>query len=125
MKKKTRSSLVKLADKHFSIYIRQRGTIDGFNYCVTCKKRQPWQELQTGHFQSRRHYSTRWDPMNCAPQCVGCNMFKQGEQYLFGLAIDANWGAGTADSLILKAKQTVKLSTADLEAIVERYKTSS
>ena len=30
---------------------------------------------------SRKHYATRWLEMNVAVQCVGCNMFKSGEQY--------------------------------------------
>lgn len=122
MKKKSRSKLVKEADRVFSIYMRQKGAVDGYNQCITCRKSLPWQQLQLGHFQSRRHYSTRWDEQNTAPQCIADNMFKQGEQYLFGLAIDKRYGQGTADSLILKAKQTVKLSTADLENLIEKYK---
>lgn len=122
MKKKSRSKLVKDLDKVFSLYIRNRDSVDGRGSCVTCGATKNITEAHCGHFQSRRHYSTRWDEKNCAFQCAGCNLFKQGEQYLFGLAIDKRFGKGTADSLILQAKQTVKLSTADLEELIERYK---
>jgi hypothetical protein len=49
--------------------------------------------------------STRYDEQNCQVQCVGCNMFKFGEQFKFSLALDSKYGKGTAEDLLHKAKK--------------------
>ena len=79
------SKLKKELDKWFSLYIRLRDANDfGLVQCFTCGVVKPYNKgMQCGHFQSRSHLSTRFDEVNCQPQCVGCNMFKQGEQYKF------------------------------------------
>ena len=120
-RKKTRSQVVKKLDKIFSIYIRTRFSINEIAQCFTCGKKNHWKKLQCGHFQSRRHYSTRWDTVNCQVQCSGCNVFKSGEQFLFGRRLDAKYGHGTADKLYKKARKTVKLSTLDLEMLINKY----
>jgi len=57
----------------------------------------------------------------CKVQCSGCNVFKAGEQFLFGRRLDAKYGHGTADKLYQKARKTVKLSTIDLEMLINKY----
>ena len=96
--------------------------IDEIATCFTCGKQDHWKKLQNGHFQSRRHYSTRWDEMNCQVQCAGCNVFKYGEQYIFGNKLDQKFGEGTSRRLHIKGKQIVKLSDSDLEDLIKRYK---
>jgi len=120
-KKKTRGQVVKLLDKVFSIYIRKRFSVNDFSECFTCGKKDHWKNLQCGHFQSRKHYSTRWNETNCQVQCSGCNVFKCGEQFIFGQKLDAKYGEGTAEKLYIKAKQTVKLSTNDLQMLIKYY----
>ena len=121
-KKLTRSKLVKKLDTIFSQYIRQKNSIDEIATCFTCGKSDHWKKLQNGHFQSRRHYSTRWDEVNCQLQCAGCNVFKYGEQYIFGNKLDQKFGEGTSRRLHIKGKQIVKLSDSDLEDLIKRYK---
>ena len=121
-KKLTRSKLVKKLDTIFSQYIRQKNSIDEIATCFTCGKQDHWKKLQNGHFQSRRHYSTRWDEVNCQVQCAGCNVFKYGEQYIFGNKLDQKFGEGTSRRLHIKGKQIVKLSDSDLEDLIKRYK---
>lgn len=126
MKKKTRSQLVKEADKYFSLYIRYRDgekTPDGwYANCITCDVRKPIKELQAGHFMSRRFYATRWDDLNVQVQCVGCNMFRSGEQYKFGKEIDLLYGDGTADRLAQECKAIRKITTSELEQIISDAK---
>ena len=110
-KKKTRSQVVKLLDSVFSEWIRRRYAKDEVAMCVTCTKQDHWKKLQAGHFQSRKHYSTRWDETNVQVQCAGCNVFRYGEQY-----------KGTAEELAEKARQIVKFSTAELEEMIQKYK---
>ena len=78
--------------------------------------------MQNGHFQSRKHLSTRWDKENCQVQCVGCNMFKAGEQYKFAINLDAKYGEGKAEELELKARTIMKVSRIDYEEKITYYK---
>ena len=87
-KKLTRSKIVKKLDAVFSQYIRQKNAINEIATCFTCGKQDHWKKLQNGHFQSRRFYSTRWNEQNCQVQCSGCNVFKYGEQFIFGKKLD-------------------------------------
>lgn len=121
-KKPSRSKVIKQLDTVFSKYIRQREAVNEIATCFTCGKRDHWKRLQNGHFQSRKHYSTRWDEINCQVQCAGCNVFKYGEQFIFGQNLDIKYGLGTANELYLKAKKTVKISTVDLQDMVKHYK---
>tara|TARA_R110000765_G_scaffold3856_2_gene12159 strand:- start:577 stop:966 length:390 start_codon:yes stop_codon:yes gene_type:complete len=121
-KKLTRSKIVKKLDTIFSQYIRQKNAVDEIATCFTCGKEDHWKKLQNGHFQSRRHYSTRWDEINCQVQCAGCNVFKYGEQYVFGNKLDSKFGEGTSRRLHIKAQEIVKLSDNELEDLIKRYK---
>ena len=77
--------------------------------------------MQNGHFQSRSFLATRFDEENCQPQCVACNMFKQGEQYKFALALDSKYGEGKAEELEILAKSVVKFSRSDYEDKISYY----
>lgn len=121
-KKASRSKVIKQLDSVFSKYIRQRDAVNEIATCFTCGKRDHWKRLQNGHFQSRKHYSTRWDETNCQVQCAGCNVFKYGEQFLFGQNLDVKYGLGTSNELYLKAKKTVKISTVELQDMIKHYK---
>ena len=122
-KKPSRSKLVKKLDNIFSQYIRLREADNsGFTTCFTCGKKDHWKKLQNGHFQSRRHYATRWDERNCQVQCSGCNVFKYGEQFLFAKYLDERFYAGLSDELYFKSKQIVKFSNLDIELLITKYK---
>jgi|TARA_R110000868_G_scaffold314885_1_gene575811 hypothetical protein len=121
MKKISRSKLIKKLDTVFSLYIRQRYSINEISKCFTCGKEDHYKKLQCGHFQSRKHYSTRWDEINCQVQCAGCNVFKYGEQFIFGKNLNLEFGEGTSEALYLKAKQITKFSNNDLEDLITNY----
>ena len=123
MKSKSINQLVAELDKVFSIFIRLRDIdADGFSYCVTCGKPMTLKTSQCGHFISRRHFATRWEEKNCAAQCVGCNMFAQGKQYEFGLAIDTRFGIGTAQKLLIQSKNKFKKDKSILNILINKYK---
>ena len=120
---KTISKLKKALDKWFSLFIRLRESEEGLVQCFTCNKVSHYKSgMQNGHFQSRKHLSTRWDLKNCQVQCVGCNMFKAGEQYKFSLNLDAKYGEGTAEELELLARTIMKFSRIDYEEKISYYK---
>ena len=119
----TISKLKKKLDVLFSQYIRRRNADHlGRVKCFTCGIEKHWKEQQAGHFQSRSHHSTRWDEVNVQVQCVKCNMYRQGEQYKFGMYLDQRFGDGTAEELEYRAKTIVKLNRVDYEESIERYK---
>ena len=122
--KLSRSKIVKKLDAIFSQYIRLKDADHkGDVSCFTCGKVSHYKVgMQCGHFQSRKHYATRWLEMNVAVQCVGCNMFKSGEQYIFGKYLDEKFGYGTAEELYIKSKETVKYSNDELLEKIKHYK---
>ena len=121
-KKVSRSSLIKKLDTEFSLYIRKRYSKNNIATCYTCGKQDNYKNLQCGHFQSRKHYSTRWDEVNCQVQCYSCNVMRYGEQYKFGLFLNAQFGEDTASGLMMKAKTTLKIKDFELIYMIENYK---
>jgi hypothetical protein len=121
---KSISKLKKELDKWFSLYIRLReATDEGMVQCFTCGKVAHYKAgMQCGHFQSRRFLSTRWDEKNCQVQCVGCNMFKSGEQWKFGMKLNAKYGVGTSAELEYVSKQSLKLKRYEYEEEIAYYK---
>tara|TARA_R110000787_G_scaffold130143_1_gene242071 strand:- start:1101 stop:1487 length:387 start_codon:yes stop_codon:yes gene_type:complete len=116
-KKLTRSKLVKKLDNIFSQYIRLSNSVNDIAECVTCNKKDHWKKMQCGHFQSRKHYSTRWDERNVAVQCAGCNVFRYGEQFKFSLYL----GVKLSEELLQKSRETVKFADVDLLEMIENY----
>jgi hypothetical protein len=123
---KTISKLKKELDKWFSLYIRLRGaTPEGSVQCFTCSRISHYKSgMQCGHFQSRRHHSTRWNELNCQVQCVKCNMYEQGEQFRFGIGLDGKYGEGTSEELEFLARTIMKVSRIDYEEKISYYKSA-
>lgn len=123
-KPKTVSQLKKLADQAFSTYVRLRDADKyGLANCISCGARKPWKELQNGHFVSRTSSTLRYDEENCNAQCVGCNMFKQGNQYAYSIALDLKYGDGTAKKLHDQRFETHKFTRDELQEIIDDSKT--
>lgn len=116
------TKLVKKLDAVFSKYIRwYYADANGYVECYTCNVQKPVKEMQCGHFQSRKHRSTRWHTNNCRPQCVKCNMYSQGEQYTFGKLLEAEIGKENVDEIVATSKRTLKLTKVDLECLIDYY----
>jgi len=122
---KSISKLKKELDKWFSLYIRiKNATDEGMVQCVTSGRTYHYKKIHAGHFMSRRHLATRWCELNVAPQSAADNLFGQGEQYKFGLALDQKYGEGTAEELQFKARQTIKMTRSDYEEKISYYKST-
>ena len=121
---KTISKLKKELDKYFSLFIRLRdATAEGVVQCFTCSRISHYKSgMQNGHFQSRRHHSTRWDETNCQVQCIKCNMYEQGEQFKFGMALEGKYGEGTSEELEFLSRTIMKVSRIDYEEKISYYK---
>ena len=120
---KTISKLKKELDKWFSLFIRLRDATDeGMVQCFTSGRAYHYKNIHAGHFMSRKCLSTRFCEINVQPQSIGDNLFGQGEQYKFGLNLDAKYGEGTAEELQFKSRHTLKLSRIDYEDKIGYYK---
>ncbi len=120
---KSISKLKKELDKWFSLYIRLRdATNEGMVQCFTSNRVYHYKQIHAGHFMSRRCLSTRWCEINVQPQSAADNLFGQGEQFKFGLNLDAKYGEGTAEELQYKAKTIQKFSRVDYEEKISYYK---
>lgn len=123
MKKKiSRKNLVKRLDNVFSLYIRLKDSDNEMVECFTCGKIAHFKNnMQCGHFQSRKFYATRWDVDNCKVQCKSCNVYKYGEQYKFGLRLDKEIGNNISEKLLIKSRKTIKYSNHDLQEMILYY----
>jgi len=120
---KTISKLKKELDKWFSLYIRLRDATDqGMVQCFTSGRVYHYKSIHAGHFMSRKCLSTRFCEVNVQPQSAADNLFGQGQQYKFGLNLDAKYGEGTAEDLQIKSRQTQKFSRIDYEEKIGYYK---
>lgn len=120
-RKVSRKNLIKKLDSVFSLYIRRRHAKNDIAQCYTCGKKDHYKKLQNGHFMSRKSYATRWDETNCQVQCVKCNMFEQGMSYVFGLNLNKQFGEGTAEALLRKSKEILKLSNDEVISLITKY----
>lgn len=101
-KRKTPAQLKKELDRVFSIYVR----LIGPKVCYTCGKAGT---LQCGHFVSRQYLATRWELDNCRPQCVGCNLFGNGQLLDFEENLIKELGAERVSELKQMRHQVLKL----------------
>ena len=116
------TKLKKKADAVFSQYVRLRDSENGIAECITCGKQAHWKTLQAGHFVTRSCNYLRFNEQNVNAQCVGCNMFKSGEQYQYSKNLDLKYGSGTAEELFSLRHKTHKLTTSELEQIISDAK---
>lgn len=120
-KKKTRSQLIKELDKVFSIYIRNRDSDwRGYGKCITCPKTKRWQEMDAGHYISRRFLGTRWNEKNVNIQCKGCNSFFSGRQDEYALVLIRRYGQQILKEL--NAEKKKEISTKEIIEKTQEYK---
>jgi hypothetical protein len=114
--------LTKKLDRIFSVFVRLSGTKkDHSTKCFTCEKVLHWREIQCGHFQSRRFYSTRFHELNCKPQCYACNIGLSGNQYTFGVNLDKLHGQGTAESMVRMSREVKKFTSGEMMDMIAHY----
>ncbi len=120
-KKKTLAQLKKMADKVFSTWVRMQGAIDFNNSCYTCYKPYKVKELQAGHFVSRTHLNTRWEPRNVKPQCFACNVWKRGEGARFAKHLIQEYGPSIIEELDMQRSVIKQMKRADYEDLINEY----
>lgn len=109
-----RSQLIGYADKYHSAYIRGLS-----EYCYTCDRQ--FEELQNGHFMSRRFIRTRWDNTNCHPQCNECNVEKGGNLIVYEQRLRREYGDEAIDNLKQLARSGNKFTLAEIQEVIDQY----
>lgn len=89
--------------------------------CSTCGFKGELKDFHNGHVFSRKFIIIRFNPQNCAPQCPKCNIFGNGEQYLFSKFVEQFHGEGTMDKLHSLLQSKEKISKPEREAIYKVY----
>lgn len=119
---KTKKRLTKEADRVFSLYIRNRGADHGRNNCYTCGVNLPVEELQCGHFRSRRFLATRWHPFNCWPQCNECNVESNGNLEVYEQKLVSQYGQDAVDGIYELSHSYAGVTEDELRDIIQTYK---
>lgn len=119
---RTRKSLIKEADRVFSLYVRKRGSTYGYNHCYTCGKYLPIDELQAGHFINRRYTNVRWHVLNVWPQCHHCNVDLGGNIDKYERKLVAMYSALAVEALEDLAYTNDGLPDYEIREIIDKYK---
>lgn len=116
--------LEKKLDEVYSLYIRMSHADEkGMVQCYTCSKRDHWKKMQCGHYISRRHKSTRWYEKNTKVQCVGCNVFNQGNGPAFAQHLIKDYGPSILEELEIKKNNIFKGGKVEISFLTEEYNT--
>jgi hypothetical protein len=125
-KKKADKSEVELLqdeyDEVFSLYIRHRGAKDGKNHCFTCGNHLPIMRLQCGHYESRRHLSTRWHEENSEPQCYYCNITLDGNYVVYKQKMIEKYGERHLVMLNNLKRKEFKIAAFEYRILIDNMK---
>lgn len=123
-KLKTLGSLKKKAWKLCSEYVRKREADEGgFVHCYTCGAPIHWKyEAQAGHSIPSRNNAVLLDDSICRPQCYVCNIRKNGQHHIFATKLIQENGLEWWEKKLEGARQIVKYTRADMEALIESFK---
>ncbi len=121
---KSKRALIKKLDTVFSLWIRNKyADSNGMVKCYTCNTIKPASQMQCGHFISRAVYATRWEPDNCKPQDIACNIYHQGQQYEFGKRLEAELGITRVEELRAMRHNISRFTISDYEDMIKFYST--
>jgi len=110
-------------DRVFSLAVRKKAADEnGYVACCTCSRRLHYTRMTCGHFRKRRHLSTRWLFLNCAPQCQYCNGNESKTDIIFEKYLEENRGEGTVNKLIVLSHQYKSYTVQEIISMIELIK---
>jgi hypothetical protein len=98
-KKMTISRLRNKVWKVFSLYIRQKGSVNGYNRCVTCGDVKEIAELHSGHFRHGKTIECYFDERNVHPQCPKCNLYLSGNIIEYYPFMEREYGTSVIEEI--------------------------
>lgn len=121
-KAKKKPDLVKKLDRVFSLYIRLRDTIPGgYVRCISCGQVKKFEDVDCGHFHSRRHMATRFSEDNAHAECRFCNRFSADHLIGYERNLIRKIGRQKFDLLNVKAHSACHYLDCELEEMIRHY----
>ena len=112
--------MIKKLDTIFSQFVRLRDTDEyGYGACITCGEYFHYDDLECGHFRSRRHLTTRWREENAHAQCKKCNQAEDIGAYM--IAMLNLHGMGVASNIIEMSKASYKFTKDEYKEMYVHY----
>lgn len=113
------------ADAQCSLFIRLKNSDwRGYTKCYTCDKVAHYKDgMQCGHFISRGSHKLRFEEKNLRVQCVGCNVYKNGNYIEFTMRMIAEKGKAFVEKLRKEGKESKTFSVEELKEISNKFKT--
>lgn len=122
--KRTRKPVdfTKKLDKVFSAYIRLRDVMpNGCFRCISCGQIKTFKQGDCGHYYSRRHMATRWDPNNAHMECTCCNRVSSDHLIGYRKNLILKIGLEKVDSLDVKANSSKHWLDSELKEMIDYY----
>lgn len=119
---KSKPNLVKKLDRIFSLYIRLRDVMpNGYVRCISCGKIKSFEDVDCGHFHSRRHMATRFNEDNCHAECKFDNRFSADHLIGYQRNLIQKIGQQRFDLLNVNAHSTCHFTNSELEDMIVHY----
>lgn len=104
----TRKELRTRLDRLCSIYVRYSNlALQGGNVgavCVSCRQFKPLAQIHCGHFIGRGCQTLRFNLLNLAPECAGCNVYSVDHLAGYADYIVKKHGTDTLEWLVEKKR---------------------
>lgn len=121
--KSNRKTLVKRLDEVTSKYVRlYYADKRGEARCYTCGVLKNWKELDCAHFIKRGNIHTRFDLDNLRVCCQKCNRYLAGNYEIYEKKLRKELGEDKYNQLMQKSQQNNKISTVELEILLDERK---
>ena len=115
-------NLVKKLDRIFSLYIRLRDVMpNGYVRCISCGQIKSFEDVDCGHFHSRRHMATRFSEDNCNAECKFDNRFSADHLIGYQRNLIQKIGQQRFDLLNVKAHSTCNFTDSELNDMISHY----
>ena len=115
-------NLVKKLDRIFSLYIRLRDVMpNGYVRCISCGQIKSFEDVDCGHFHSRRHMATRFSEDNCHAECKFDNRFSSDHLIGYQRNLIQKIGQQRFDLLNVKAHSTCNFTDSELNDMISHY----
>ncbi len=110
----TRKGLIRALDAETRRITKLKG-----DRCVVCGTKE---NLTCGHLITRSKYATRWEEMNCWPQCAGCNYRHEFDPHPFTSWFIDWCGLPAYNTLVKQSNDFRRRSDKELKELLEKLK---
>lgn len=122
-KKKSREpNYVADMDKVFQYYIRLRDAMPGgLTRCISCGNIKTFDQMQAGHFHSRKYMMTRWNEDNVHSECIYDNCYNGDHLHEYEINLKKKIGLSRYNYLESIYKNYKKWSRFEIVMLVKHY----